>query len=160
MTISITCNSCRAPNAQGAKFCRQCGASLAATTAPPMVVRACPACGQPAVGAQKFCRGCGQPLAAMSQDVQDAAARGGLPPRQQIIKRPLKMHTRRRAYRHLNHRHLQPTACHRACRKYPHGRRQNRMLQNPAGGRFGHGRLPAVCSPPSALRVGWCTRES
>ena len=85
---------------------------------------------------------------------------GGLPPRQQIIKRPLKMHTRRRAYRHLNHRHLQPTACHRACRKYPHGRRQNRMLQNPAGGRFGHGRLPAVCSPPSALRVGWCTRES
>jgi len=79
MTISITCNSCRAPNAQGAKFCRQCGASLAATTAPPMVVRACPACGQPAVGAQKFCRGCGQPLAAMSQDVQDAAARGAAP---------------------------------------------------------------------------------
>ncbi len=72
MTISIACDSCRAPNAQGAKFCRQCGAPLAAA-APPQAVYACPGCGQQVAGTQKFCRGCGQPLAAAA--TQDMAAR-------------------------------------------------------------------------------------
>ena len=80
MTISIACDSCRAPNAQGAKFCRGCGAPLAASATQPMTGSACPACGQPAVGTQKFCRACGHPIAA-SDPMPSADSSTTAPPR-------------------------------------------------------------------------------
>ncbi|MDQ1541853.1 MAG: hypothetical protein QOH29_2579, partial [Actinomycetota bacterium] len=48
-----TCTSCGAENRAGAKFCSECGVSLALT---------CPACGTPVTGG-RFCAECGTPLA-------------------------------------------------------------------------------------------------
>ncbi len=46
------CGTCSAECPDGAKFCQECGGSLA---------RACPACGHPS-GAGRFCNECGTPL--------------------------------------------------------------------------------------------------
>lgn len=71
MTINIACTSCRAPNMQGAKFCRQCGMSMTKAEVSSLSANACASCGLPFVGNQKFCRGCGQPLALM--EVEESA---------------------------------------------------------------------------------------
>ena len=47
------CGACGSANPTTAKFCGECGASLAQT---------CPACGHPASAGQKFCGECGSPL--------------------------------------------------------------------------------------------------
>src|SRR5262245_32084004 len=49
----MRCPRCRAENRDGARFCRECGAALAA---------ACSACGAKAEAASKFCDSCGAPL--------------------------------------------------------------------------------------------------
>ena len=54
------CVSCGSEQADGAKFCSECGSSLQAV---------CPACGSPATSAAKFCQECGNALT-------DAVARG------------------------------------------------------------------------------------
>ena len=46
----MTCRACGAENRSGARFCRECGAGLAAL---------CPACGAPAEAGQRFCDQCG-----------------------------------------------------------------------------------------------------
>jgi hypothetical protein len=50
------CAQCGTPIDTGAKFCRGCGASLAAT---------CASCGAPVAAGSKFCRRCGSPVAAL-----------------------------------------------------------------------------------------------
>ena len=47
------CPACKAPVAQGAKFCNNCGQKLVAT---------CPSCGAELVPGAKFCNNCGQKL--------------------------------------------------------------------------------------------------
>ncbi|HET7568545.1 MAG TPA: adenylate/guanylate cyclase domain-containing protein [Gaiellaceae bacterium] len=51
----MICPSCETENRAGARFCRQCGASLA---------EHCPDCGAPVEPGQRFCDGCGRGLAA------------------------------------------------------------------------------------------------
>ncbi len=51
-----TCGQCGEPIVSGAKFCRHCGASLAAL---------CASCGAPVAADAKFCRRCGSPAAAL-----------------------------------------------------------------------------------------------
>jgi class 3 adenylate cyclase/tetratricopeptide (TPR) repeat protein len=51
----MTCLRCRAENRDAARFCRECGATLAAV---------CPACGARAEAGSRFCDSCGAPLAA------------------------------------------------------------------------------------------------
>jgi hypothetical protein len=53
----MTCPRCRAENRDGARFCRECGATFAAV---------CAACGARAEAGSKFCDSCGAPLAATS----------------------------------------------------------------------------------------------
>ena len=50
------CAQCGTPTVAGAKFCRGCGASLAAT---------CASCGTPFATDSKFCRRCGSPVGAL-----------------------------------------------------------------------------------------------
>ena len=52
----MNCPSCGHENPEGATFCGECGASLAAPAE-------CPACGRASEPGQKFCHGCGQGLA-------------------------------------------------------------------------------------------------
>lgn len=47
----MACFSCHTPNAYNAKFCQQCGTSLAAT---------CAACGFDLAQGEKFCPQCGK----------------------------------------------------------------------------------------------------
>ena len=51
----MTCPRCQAENRDGARFCRECGATFAVV---------CPGCGATAAAGSKFCDGCGTPLAA------------------------------------------------------------------------------------------------
>jgi class 3 adenylate cyclase/tetratricopeptide (TPR) repeat protein len=51
----VTCSSCGAENAAGAKFCNECGARLAAV---------CPSCATPNAPTAKFCSECGTLLTA------------------------------------------------------------------------------------------------
>ncbi len=53
---SGTCPQCETSVVAGAKFCRHCGASLAAV---------CASCGAPMTADGKFCRRCGSPVAAL-----------------------------------------------------------------------------------------------
>jgi len=52
----MTCPACGHENREGAKFCRECAASLAAPTS-------CPKCGTPSERGQKFCDSCGHRIA-------------------------------------------------------------------------------------------------
>ena len=55
MTVEAsTCPACGSENPEGAKFCGNCGAALAAT---------CPACGNRNAPGTKFCTECGTSLA-------------------------------------------------------------------------------------------------
>ncbi|GAC1314527.1 MAG: hypothetical protein NVSMB12_07940 [Acidimicrobiales bacterium] len=56
--MTVTCPSCGTANATGAKFCANCGASMA----PPTV--ACPSCHADNAAGAKFCSSCGTSLAA------------------------------------------------------------------------------------------------
>ena len=49
----MICGACETPNEDGRKFCRQCGASLAAP---------CPSCGTPNAPGVNFCGECGTKL--------------------------------------------------------------------------------------------------
>src|SRR3989454_1669791 len=51
----MKCPLCQAENADGARFCEECGARLAFV---------CPGCGQPVGAGKKFCWSCGAPLTA------------------------------------------------------------------------------------------------
>jgi uncharacterized membrane protein YvbJ len=53
----MRCSSCGTENAEGAKFCNECGASLA---------RVCSACGTTNAPGAKFCSECGGSLEAAS----------------------------------------------------------------------------------------------
>jgi class 3 adenylate cyclase len=59
----MTCPRCQAANRDGARFCRECGATFAAV---------CAVCGAKVEAGSKFCDSCGAPLAATS--VQPTAA--------------------------------------------------------------------------------------
>jgi class 3 adenylate cyclase/tetratricopeptide (TPR) repeat protein len=65
----VNCSNCGAENRQDAKFCRECGATLAAR---------CPACGAANEPDQKFCDECGTPLQGQTPPVP-ASARAGPP---------------------------------------------------------------------------------
>ena len=52
--------NCGAQNAQGVRFCNNCGTNLAAAAAPPS--GKCPACGTQNTPGVKFCGGCGNKL--------------------------------------------------------------------------------------------------
>ena len=54
---AMTCTRCQAANRDGARFCRECGATFAAI---------CAACGAKVEAGSKFCDSCGAPLAATS----------------------------------------------------------------------------------------------
>ena len=51
-----TCDKCGTPVVASAKFCRGCGASVAAS---------CASCGTPVAANSKFCRRCGAPVGAL-----------------------------------------------------------------------------------------------
>src|SRR5436190_5784049 len=55
----MKCHSCGCDNREGAKFCGDCAAPLAAALA-------CPSCGTANPKGRKFCHSCGQPLAELS----------------------------------------------------------------------------------------------
>ncbi|MEA5097748.1 MAG: zinc ribbon domain-containing protein [Burkholderiaceae bacterium] len=56
----MNCPKCKAENADGAKFCSQCGQSLAVPDpVPPPPITNCPACQAPKAGDAKFCGACG-----------------------------------------------------------------------------------------------------
>lgn len=70
-----SCLSCGTPLAEGAKFCRACGAAVDATEAggsPPRSAEPgaepCPSCGAPAAPDAVFCRACGERLPGASPD--------------------------------------------------------------------------------------------
>src|SRR5258708_2271233 len=52
----MACPSCGTENAEGKKFCKECGAALAA---------ACGSCGAPLAGDEKFCSECGASVGAV-----------------------------------------------------------------------------------------------
>jgi len=58
---TVECPSCHTANAVGAKFCSSCGTSLAATAAGPTH---CTNCGTELAAGVKFCADCGTPVAA------------------------------------------------------------------------------------------------
>jgi len=58
---TVACPSCHAANAASAKFCSSCGASLSAEAPPTTVI--CAKCGAELADGAKFCAGCGTPVA-------------------------------------------------------------------------------------------------
>ena len=56
----MSCGACGTENAVGAKFCSECGATLA---------RECPSCSAPLAVGAKFCSECGADVAMMQQEV-------------------------------------------------------------------------------------------
>ena len=62
--MTVSCPSCGTEAAEGAKFCANCGSSLA---------RACPNCGAEAAPGAKFCANCGESLAPKPEDPARAA---------------------------------------------------------------------------------------
>ena len=61
-----SCTTCGHSNIDGAKFCAQCGSSLAL---------ACPACGSPYASGDKFCSECGTALGTQVQPAVPIAER-------------------------------------------------------------------------------------
>ena len=66
----MTCPRCQAANRDGARFCRECGATFPAV---------CAACGAKVEAGSKFCDSCGAPLAATPPQPAAAAPRFGPP---------------------------------------------------------------------------------
>jgi class 3 adenylate cyclase len=66
----MTCPRCQAANRDGARFCRECGATFPAV---------CAACGATVEAGSKFCDRCGAPLAATPPHPAAAAPRFGPP---------------------------------------------------------------------------------
>ena len=66
----MTCPRCQAANREGARFCRECGATFPAV---------CSACGATVEAGSKFCDRCGAPLAATPPQPAAAAPRFGPP---------------------------------------------------------------------------------
>jgi class 3 adenylate cyclase len=66
----MTCLRCQAANRDGARFCRECGATFPAV---------CAACGAKVEASSKFCDSCGAPLAATPPQPAAAAPRFGPP---------------------------------------------------------------------------------
>ncbi len=64
----MTCGACGTANPDGARFCINCGSSLAA---------ACPSCSTPIVSGARFCLNCGTALATAGPDPERAAASAG-----------------------------------------------------------------------------------
>lgn len=64
---SVHCEHCSTDNRPGARFCKQCGASLAAPAA-------CPACQTPALPTARFCATCGERLVGARPAGDDASA--------------------------------------------------------------------------------------
>lgn len=58
----VPCPVCNNPNRAGQKFCRHCGASMAAGANPPFADSSCGKCGTVNKIEAKFCRTCGGPL--------------------------------------------------------------------------------------------------
>jgi class 3 adenylate cyclase len=58
--VPVSCSNCGTSNADGARFCSQCGTSLAV---------ACPSCGTEASPDARFCSSCGADLGAAGDDV-------------------------------------------------------------------------------------------
>ena len=67
---AMTCPRCQAANRDGARFCRECGATFPAV---------CAACGAKVEAGSKFCDSCGAPLAATPPQPATAAPRFGPP---------------------------------------------------------------------------------
>jgi len=61
----MKCPSCQSENAEGAKFCNECGYRL---TLP------CPKCKSVNPGSHKFCSECGSPLETLTETPKPAAA--------------------------------------------------------------------------------------
>jgi class 3 adenylate cyclase/tetratricopeptide (TPR) repeat protein len=61
--MDLSCPSCGASNPATGRFCRECGAALAAS---------CPSCGAAVEVGQKFCGDCGTPLAANAAPIAAA----------------------------------------------------------------------------------------
>ena len=66
----MTCPRCQAANRDGARFCRECGATFPAV---------CAACGAKVEAGSKFCDSCGASLAATPPQAAEAAPRFGPP---------------------------------------------------------------------------------
>src|SRR5262245_56746616 len=63
----MQCSACGAANPEDARFCGECGASLARPAT-------CPRCAAPTRPEQRFCNACGAPLAAAAAEAAPAAA--------------------------------------------------------------------------------------
>jgi class 3 adenylate cyclase/tetratricopeptide (TPR) repeat protein len=74
----MVCQSCGSTNADGRKFCSNCGARLAAT---------CPACGTPATAGDRYCGECGGPIGAAPELPGGTPADGGPPPAREAERR-------------------------------------------------------------------------
>ncbi len=79
-TGRVICGRCSTDNRQGAKFCRSCGASLAA---------ACAQCGAPFEPGQPFCDECGAALAADAAPAPGTAPPPAAAPVQPVAERRL-----------------------------------------------------------------------
>jgi membrane protease subunit (stomatin/prohibitin family) len=62
--VQVRCGNCGTLNAENAKFCSNCGQTLAPAPAPAGAVVACPSCGTQNAATAKFCSNCGASLQA------------------------------------------------------------------------------------------------
>ncbi|MFZ0216362.1 MAG: SPFH domain-containing protein [Candidatus Dormiibacterota bacterium] len=65
--VEVRCPKCGTLNPESAKFCSNCGETLAAPPPPasaPAATAACPKCGTPNAAGAKFCSNCGSPMSA------------------------------------------------------------------------------------------------
>jgi membrane protease subunit (stomatin/prohibitin family) len=60
--VQVRCGNCGTLNAENAKFCSNCGQTLAPAPAPAGAVVACPSCGTQNAATAKFCSNCGTSL--------------------------------------------------------------------------------------------------
>jgi membrane protease subunit (stomatin/prohibitin family) len=62
--VQVRCGRCGTLNPEAARFCSNCGQSLAPAAAPAPAGVACPSCGAQNPAGAKFCSSCGKPLEA------------------------------------------------------------------------------------------------
>ncbi len=72
----MNCPSCSQDNPQDAKFCNQCGASLAVS---------CPGCGHESPPGSRFCNQCGHQLTASTQSPTEIETPGPVSGNQSLI---------------------------------------------------------------------------